>query len=310
MDIQSDFVYRIQKAYPELKVEDVRPVPGTHQFNEIVVVNNELIFRFPRYQEEIEQLEREAEVLKALSGKLSLPIPQPEYLSAGPGQPGQVFLGYCMLPGEPLSNKPFDISPVDPDQEIFMKVVRQMAAFIKELHAIPLDSLGIQLPRRDTREDLERFYQGIKEELFPHMREDAALWVRRIFDNFLADPKNFDYSPVIRHGDLGRSNILYDKRTNSVSGILDWSSVAAGDPAVDVASLATISEAFFSALYQVDPETIGPLMNRAQFYKSTFALQEALYGLRNGDQAAFAAGMAPYLPSHIAGVGNPIPRVS
>jgi len=36
-------------------------------------------------------------------------------------------------------------------------------------------------------------------------------------------------------------------------------------------------------------------MERAQFYKSTFALQEALYGLRDNDQESFKSGIAQYI---------------
>jgi hypothetical protein len=45
---------------------------------------------------------------------------------------------------------------------------------------------------------------------------------------------------------------------------------------MDVAALATIGEAFFSKLYQVDKDAIAPLMWRAQFYKSTFGLRDSL----------------------------------
>jgi hypothetical protein len=37
------------------------------------------------------------------------------------------------------------------------------------------------------------------------------------------------------------------------------------------------------------------LLPRARFYRSTFAIQEALYGVEHGDEAAFERGIAPYL---------------
>ena len=46
----------------------------------------------------------------------------------------------------------------------------------------------------------------------------------------------------------------------------------------------------FARLY---PE-IEAMEDRCRFYRGTFALQEALAGLRDGDPEAFERGMAPY----------------
>jgi len=35
-------------------------------------------------------------------------------------------------------------------------------------------------------------------------------------------------------------------------------------------------------------------LNEFKFYKSTFALQEALHGIENGDRQAFEAGIKDY----------------
>lgn len=40
---------------------------------------------------------------------------------------------------------------------------------------------------------------------------------------------------------------------------------------------------------------ITSLLDRVYFYKSTFALQEALLGIENGDQEAFKNGLAGYI---------------
>jgi len=48
---------------------------------------------------------------------------------------------------------------------------------------------------------------------------------------------NFMCRPVLRHGDFGPSNILFDQATCAISGVIDFGSAARGDPAVDVASM-------------------------------------------------------------------------
>jgi hypothetical protein len=39
------------------------------------------------------------------------------------------------------------------------------------------------------------------------------------------------FQPVLRHGDFGPSNILFDATTRTISGIVDFGSAALGDPA-------------------------------------------------------------------------------
>ena len=55
----------------------------------------------------------------------------------------------------------------------------------------------------------------------------------------------------------------------------------------------TFGESFFNYYYASYPG-IGSLVERAKFYKGTFAIQEALYGMKHDDREAFERGIAPY----------------
>ena len=78
-----------------------------------------------------------------------------------------------------------------------------------------------------------------------------------------------------------------------LAGVLDFGHAAVGDPAYDLAGLLSYGDAFVAALAPAYPG-LEALLPRARFYKSTFALQEALFGLEHGDGDAFASGMAGY----------------
>src|SRR5205085_6629176 len=116
--------------------------------------------------------------------------------------------------------------------------------------------------------------------LFQYMRPDARQQVTDNFDHYLRNLTRFTYPPVLRHGDFGGSNILYDSQTNSISGIIDFELLGFGDPATDVAALSTYGEEFFALCLDIYPE-MQTMLDRARFYRSTFALQEAYYGLRD-----------------------------
>ena len=136
-------------------------------------------------------------------------------------------------------------------------------------------------------------YEDIRDYLYPNMQADAREQVSIYFETFLSTPELHNFEPTLRHGDFGSGNILYDEQEESISGIIDFGLAGLGDLAVDIAAAMTFGEAFFNHYYAAYPG-IPALIKRAEFYKGTFALQEALYGVQYDDHEAFKRGIAPY----------------
>jgi aminoglycoside 2''-phosphotransferase len=126
------------------------------------------------------------------------------------------------------------------------------------------------------------------------MRLDACDWVENHFEEYLNTPHLHTYHLSLQHGDFGGSNILYDQESQMISGIIDFGFAGLGDPALDIAAVSTYGEAFLARFYSTYPE-IGSMLERANFYKGTYALYEALHGIKNGDEEAFKAGIAEYI---------------
>jgi aminoglycoside 2''-phosphotransferase len=288
---QSQYIRAIHAVYPDLTVETVR-LNQDGQFNDVLVVNNEVIFRFPKTQREAAKLHTETSLLRSLQGHVTLPIPDPIYLSDETTSPGQVFMGYRLLSGEPLW--PETLQALN-SKEV-QHLADQLATFLRQLHATSAEALEVKLADFQGCEEWQELYNRFQNKLFPFMRADARQRVTKQFEDFLGDERNCHYTPALVHGDFGRTNILYDTRTKSISGIIDFSSVRWGDPATDFAALLSpvcYGEPFverFAALYP----GIEIMLPRARFYMGTFALQEALYGLEDGDQEAFESGIAQY----------------
>ena len=102
MDKEAFYLQAIRAEYPVLDIHAARLHTGEGQFNDIIFINEDLIFRFPRYEESIKDFLREIEVLEKLQGHLTLPIPDPMYASSETRSVGSVFMGYKLLKGEPL----------------------------------------------------------------------------------------------------------------------------------------------------------------------------------------------------------------
>jgi aminoglycoside 2''-phosphotransferase len=124
------------------------------------------------------------------------------------------------------------------------------------------------------------------------MQPEARRSMRKHFEDYFNTPGLHVYEPAIVHGDFGGSNILFD--SDKITGIIDFSFAGLGDPAQDVAAVSTYGEAFFARICRYYPG-MESLLDRANFYRGTFALQEALHGFLNNDQEAFASGMKEYI---------------
>lgn len=292
MDKQDAFLQVIHEAYPDLVIKAAR-LNQHGQFNDILIVNDEMIFRFPKTEREAEKLALETVLLQNVQTRVTLPIPNAVYWSKETAVIGQVFMEYRLLPGEPLW--PATLRALKDETQI-QHLAEQLATFLRQLHTTPTDALTVELPAFRGCAEWQELYDRFKAKLFPFMRPDARAWTTRHFEAFLQDARNCTYEPALIHGDFGPSNILYDAQTKSISGVIDFSSMQWGDPAVDFAALIgpiSYSEQFLARFSTIYPD-IDAVLSRSRFYAGTFALQEALYGLEDGDQQAFERGIADY----------------
>jgi aminoglycoside 2''-phosphotransferase len=291
MDKLTAYLHSISTACPDISITSAELHTTDGQFNDIVFINDDLIFRFPRTLQVAESYTAQTMLLTYLQGRLPLPIPCPLYMARSDVPWQQRFIGYRRIPGVPLYREA--LAAIH-DLDAVRGMAAQLASFLRTLHHLELADLPADLPVRDGVGQWEVLYTGIQEMLFPYMRPEARHWVANHFDNYLKNPARFTYRPVLRHGDFGGSNILYAPSANRISGIIDFESLGLGDPATDVAALSTYGEEFFALCLVAYPE-MQTMLDRAQFYRSTFALQEAYYGLRDNDRSAFQRGIAAYI---------------
>lgn len=298
MSTQILYLSQIRTVLPAVTFEQVEQTSG--QFNDIVILNSEWVFRFPRYRAGVAALRSETRLLDALRGRLPLAVPEPVYRSFDPPVPGLAFMGYRRLPGEPLYAE--TLAGVA-DEWARDDLAGQLAAFLRALHSLPVADLHTSeglavLPQvQDRRDQWAALYGAARDKLYPAMRPDARREVTAHFERYLDDPALHNFTPTLRHGDFGGSNILWDPLTRFATAVIDFSACALGDPALDLASISTMGLDFYDRLvprYEPDPSRRSVLLARARFYSGTFALMEALDGLRDNDRQAYERGMEAY----------------
>ena len=263
----------IAAACPELALETAA-LFRAGQNNELVLVNDELLFRFPKYAKGIAGLRREQAILKAVRTRLPLATPHYIYCNLD-GEVGRAFVGYRKLPGSSLWTEEFArIS----DEGTIDRLATDVASFLQTLHATPLDSISMPLGPPDSQAGWQDMFSRIREVVYPHLTAEARRWTTERFAAFLEDDEHFAFSKVLRHGDFGTSNTLYSSEQRRVVGIIDFGHAGVGDAAIDFAGLCvSYGEPFLKRCARVYP-LMDQCWERIRFYANcAFVLEDALF---------------------------------
>lgn len=285
-------VYRntIAACFPELAPKTCELVSQGWD-SVAVVVDGELIFRFPKRPDVEPQYRMEALLLEVLAGRVALPLPRFAYVWDGRPPYPHVFVGYRMLAGEQLH--PGMLAALDA-----RRIAAQLGGFLTDLHTFPVEQAarcGVQ--GGDAAQWRLRYrsqYAEIQSKVFPLLDADARGRVAARWAGFLEHDASFRFRPALAHCDLSGDHILVGPAGGTVSGIIDWGDAAIGDPALDFTGLLDDYGADFAELTlaayrgEVDPA----FRERMAFYRFVMPFNEILFGLRTGLQPHVDAGLA------------------
>lgn len=266
---------RIRAAFPDLPLSIRQNREGL--VNDVLIVNEARVFRFPKSERGRTLLARELRVLDLLAPRLDLPIPQVDFRDDD-------MVSYEMIPGQPLAWH--DLHALgDAAQD---RLARELGTFFQQMHATPLPA-DFHLSDADRNRD-ERLAQhaAVQEKIIPLLWSDQRDWVERLYAPLLDDPHFLDHTPVLMNGDVSAYHILYDPERQAINGIIDFGTAGVGDPAVDFGVMInTYGESFVRRMAPHYPG-LPALIERARFVAGQVELEWVLGGLRSDDPSWFA----------------------
>jgi aminoglycoside 2''-phosphotransferase len=190
----------------------------------VLEVNGEWIFRLPREGPPRPHERTRWDVLAAFAPRSPVAVPEPVYVT-------EDVLGYRKLPGEPLD--PAQIERLDGAARA--RIARQLGEFLAALHRW-----------EDPRVDFDTGYLVMRHGYDrtcpePFMKVLGAGERRKLdakLEAIALNPANLAAPTAIIHGDLCVGNLLWDPRAGVLTGVLDWSELGRGIPAMDFIALA------------------------------------------------------------------------
>lgn len=276
----------VREQFPALG-RTVEPF-GSGWDNTAYLIDGALVFRFPRREIAVPFLGREAHALPRLAPRLPLPIPVPLWVGEPTERFPWPFAGYRRIAGRTLD-------AVELSAEDRRAAAPVLAAFLKALHATPLD--GLLLPPDElARTDFARRLPLLAERMEALERAGLITDHRRWIDLFGDGIREPPPARVPVHGDLYERHVLVDD-ANRVCGVIDWGDVHAGDPALDLTVLyrffpAPERDEFLRVYGRIDARMAHVARLRAAHHAGTVAF------------FAHATHDAPLLRASIAGLRN------
>jgi aminoglycoside 2''-phosphotransferase len=271
---------RIQMIMPEL---DIKHIEHNREglINDIVIINQELVFRFAKNDGYAQILNLELDILDLVRPQIEIPVPTPVY--RGPGSVVYPLLEGLALLRETLLN----MDTVTRD-----KVAAQLGTFLYQLHTTPIDDIDWDLPTTlapVTKKKWVEIRGRVEEKVYPLLLKHQIAWVENLFNHALENSNTFDYTPTLIHADLAPYHILFDREKDQITGVLDFGVAGIGDPALDLGTLiSSYGESFVSQLGPYYPG-LETHLERARFYAQAIELQWVLLGIETGDTFWFTA---------------------
>lgn len=212
----------ICNSYPEFK-ESQFDDSSFGWCNIVIKVDGKIIFRFPKDNNSYLSLKKEIQLLPDLLEMLPeyIKIPKFEYASI---KNGYAHVGYRLIDGEFLtSEKLLDLSKNK--QELLAK---QLGEFFTILHQV--DYTKYAMTPMELKVYYSEYFENIKRLCYPVFNQEEISLTEKIFLEYLSDESNFMYVPVLTHGDIHHSHVLYSDDT---VGIIDFGDIRILDPAYD-----------------------------------------------------------------------------
>jgi aminoglycoside 2''-phosphotransferase len=223
--IAAKYLDRIYQILPEAQQATTIRSNLDGMVNDVVVVNEEWVFRFPKTEQGKQALAYESQLLQLIRQYVDLPVPDFTWH-------GEECVVYRFIPGVPLDRNTF----LRQAREGQARLAEQLGLFLRQLHTIPqaeLTRLALAAPPRRTPADWQAQFEEIERELYPFLWADQKHWVRELFAPVLDGTLDLHYEPALIHDDLASYHILYDPAAQRINGVIDFGVARLGDPADD-----------------------------------------------------------------------------
>ena len=256
---------RILKYFPDLNIENSVLIDSGWD-NHVLIINNEIVFRFPKNSIQVSKLLTEMRLLRSLKD-FPFEIPDYSYLV----NEGDVFGGYRLIHGNPLNS-------VKKLSDSLLKDFSILFSYLWSIKPEKCSEIGVPIHSPVTwLKHLNGLISTFSDSLKRFIPADFFRSLKDLSADILSDMDETDLRLI--HGDLYRENVRITDSGNHITGIIDWSDASFGDVARDIAAVSIDFD--LTDLFPILGKIKGPLnvntIRRIKLYQIIEPLYAAHY---------------------------------
>lgn len=255
--VQTGLLQKISREFPRLVWSKSQYVTGGWD-NHILILDDRIVFRFPRTRRNAPQLRKEIALTRYLRKRLSVSIPNYRYIAAK-----SAFAGYPKIFGGLPKPSSYRGKRNEGRRKGFTQAFAQ---FLSELHATNLErasAIGVRKPNLKAYD--RKFTRDLKTTLYPRLTKTEVEKIEQHRAQ-LKEAQSLPRKDVLIHSDLGLGNVLVNE-SGDLAGILDFGDCQIGDPAKDFPELWFGGKALVDETYRryTGPKDPG-FLDRSRLY--------------------------------------------
>ncbi|MBJ8069793.1 MULTISPECIES: aminoglycoside phosphotransferase family protein [Bacillus cereus group] len=256
--------------------------------NIAVIINDELLFRFPRKLEYAKRIPLEKELCTILSHSLQrIEVPKYRVLYKNNCDTVPFCSYYPLIHGKPLKTE----IVAQLEKKELEVIITQLATFLAALHSIPLkrvETLGFPIEKTLT------YWKELQTKLNQYLTNSLTSLqksaLNRLFENFFTCIAKSTFQNTIIHADFIHHHILFNNQNKTISGVIDFGDAQIGDPAFDFAGLyydfgheftTSVYEQYCSLISHNDPLLIHRITS---FYQYSPLLHNLVYNIETNNR--------------------------
>ncbi|WP_188456322.1 phosphotransferase [Virgibacillus oceani] len=255
---EKEMIDYIKISFPDLKINAVQ-VNRDGWDNTIIIINQEIVFRFPKNNDIAWNVVVETKLLKGLH-KLEPEITIPDYTILRDENDELKCVYYRFIKGVSVKEGRINLTK---------KNAQILGDFLTKLHSMKPD---LKLNSVQTPDYWNNLYHSVHNKIFPYLNEKQKNEINDTFLSFLNSNFSSSIKKSVIHGDLTASNIICDG-SGMINGIIDFTDAQLGDPAFDFAG-------FYWNFGPDFTKDVLSYYNGAESAESLYTRVKSFYGLQ------------------------------